>query len=142
VSQNKGLIRSILAGELDSRFVKLYLAANWVLMSLIIVVATMVSSLEMAFGILVGGVIANLNFVGLDRDCRRVVRWHSMAAYFGGMAVRMALIALAVTVVLLVFPRTVSPVGLFIGLSVGVINFYVLVLAMVIHRVRLKEEAV
>ncbi len=137
--KNKGLISSILQGELDRRFVRLYLSANWIMMSLITVTAVFFASSKLVAGILVGGIIASLNCIGLDRDCQRVARWRSMAAYYGGLAVRLGLITLAVTAVLLLFPETFSPVGLFIGLSVGIINFYLLVLAMVIHRVRFKE---
>jgi hypothetical protein len=53
--------------------------------------------------------------------------------------VRLGLIALAVLVALLIFPQYVSQVGLFVGLSVAVLNFYFWVLAMVIYRVRVKE---
>ncbi len=138
-TQTKGLVRSILAGQLDRRFIRLYLSANWILMGILVAVSTFLASTQFSAGILVGGIIANLNCIGLDRDCQRVARWRSMAAYYGGLAVRLGLITLAVTAVLLVFPEIFSPVGLFVGLSVGVINFYLLVLAMVIHRVRFKE---
>ncbi len=139
IRENKGIINSILRGELDRRFVRLYLTANWLMMFFIVSVSAFLMSSRFAIGVMVGGVIASLNCIGLDRDCQRVARWRSMAAYYGGLAVRMGLITLAVTFFLLVFPKVLSPVGLFVGLSVGIINFYLLVLAMVIHRVRFKE---
>jgi hypothetical protein len=133
------MIRAILGGDLDSRFVKLFLIANWILTGLLGLGACLVSTPQMAIGILTGGTIANLNCMGLNRDCQRVTRWRNRIAYGGGLIVRLSLIALAVLFALLVFPQFVSQVGLFIGLSVAVLNFYLLVVAMVIYRVRVKE---
>ena len=103
------------------------------------VVANMASSLDMVTGILAGGFVANLNCIGLERDCKRMVRWHTIIVYYGGLAVRLGLIILAVTAAFLIFPKLVSPIGFLIGLSVAVINFYILLLVMVIQRVRFKE---
>jgi hypothetical protein len=133
------MFKALINGNIDEHFVKYYKRANWILLCLMVAVASVVSSLDMVTGILVGGIIANLNCIGLDRDCRRMVRWHSMAAYYGGLAVRLGLITLAVIAAFLVFPKLVSPIGFFVGLSVVVINFYILLLAMVINRVCFKE---
>lgn len=133
------MFKALINGNIDEHFVKYYKRTNWILLCLMVTVASVVSSLDMVTGILVGGIIANLNCIGLDRDCRRMVRWHSMAAYYGGLAVRLGLITLAVIAAFLVFPKLVSPIGFFIGLSVVVINFYILLLAMVINRVCFKE---
>jgi len=133
------MLRTIISGNLDGQFLKYYMVANWILLGLMVAVASVVFSSNMAVGVLVGGIITNLNSIGLERDCRRTMRWHSKGPYYGGFAVRLGLITLAVLAALLIFPEVVSPVGLFIGLSVGVINFYILVLAMVIHRVHFKE---
>lgn len=132
-------IKAILTGNLDPAFIRLFMAANWITMAVLLVVSTLFSSSQIAAGILLGGIIANLNCIGLDKDCKRMVRWRSMAAYYAGMAVRMGLVALAVTVAILFMKEVFSPIGLFIGLSVAVINFYLLVIAMLIYRVKFKE---
>ncbi len=132
-------IKAILTGNLDPAFVRLFMAANWITMAVLLVVSTLFSSSQMAAGILLGGIIANLNCIGLDKDCKRMVRWRSMAAYYAGMAVRMGMVALAITVAILFLKEVFSPIGLFIGLSVAVINFYLLVIAMLIYRVKFKE---
>ncbi len=139
MSQRTVDIKAILTGNLDPAFVRLFMAANWITMAVLLVVSTLFSSSQMAAGILLGGIIANLNCIGLDKDCKRMVRWRSMAAYYAGMAVRMGLVALAVTVAILFMKEVFSPIGLFIGLSVAVINFYLLVIAMLIYRVKFKE---
>ena len=138
---DKMMLKAVVSGNLDRQFVKYYMIANWVLLGLMVAVVTVVSLSNMALGILIGGIISNLNSMGLEYDCRRVLCMHSRGIYYGGFAVRLGLITLAVLAALLVFPGVLSPVGLFIGLSVGVINFYILVLAMVIHRICVKETA-
>jgi len=131
--------KMVLRGNLDPAFIKLFNRANWILMVIMVAVAGTVASPKMAAGVLLGGLIANLNCAGLDKDCQRMLRWRHMGAYYGGMAVRMGLIALAITVAFLFFPGIFAPVGLFIGLSVAVVNFNIVTLAMVIYRARFKE---
>lgn len=133
------MLKMVLRGDLDPTFIKLFRGANWILMVLMVALAGTLSTPQMAAGVLLGGLIANLNCVGLDRDCQRMMRWRHMGAYYGGMAVRMGLIALSITLAFLYFPGKFSPVGLFIGLSVAVVNFNIVTLAMVIYRARFKE---
>lgn len=133
------MFKALISGNIDEYFIKYYKFANWILLVLMAVVANVVSSVDIVTGILAGGFIANLNCIGLERDCKRMVRWHTVIVYYGGLAVRLGLITLAVTAAFLIFPKLVSPIGFFIGLSVMVINFYILLLAMVIHRVCFKE---
>ncbi len=134
----KGLVQ-ILRGELEEDFIRFFIGAGWLSMALLALVTSFLYSNEAATGILLGGTISGLNSIGLEKDCRRAVRWGSMAAYFGGMSVRMALIALCVTVSFSFFREYFSPIGLFVGLSVGVVNFYILVLGMVAYKFRVKE---
>ncbi len=132
-------IRQVLRGELGDNFTRFFIAASWFLMAGAALVALLISSEKMSVGILIGGTISGLNYIGLEKDCRRTVRWGTIAAYFGGLAVRMALIALAVTIAFLFFRNFFSPIGLFIGLSIGIINFYILVLGMLAYKFRVKE---
>ena len=132
-------VKDILTGNLDFSFIRLYIGINWVILSLLIIGSIFLFKLNFTLGILLGGLLVNLNCVGLNRDCLRVVRWRSMAAYYAGMAVRMGIIALAVTVAMLFYKEYFSPVGLVLGLSVGVINFFLLVLGMLVYRVKFKE---
>lgn len=135
------MLTAIFKGEFDPGFTRLFTAANWVLLAVLVTMSGFLATPEMTSGILAGGIVANLNCLGLDRDCQRMVRWRSMGAYYAGMAVRMALVCLAVTVCLLFFGDYFSPVGIFIGLSVAVLNFYLIVLGMLFYRFRFKEAA-
>lgn len=134
-----GAIGKILSGQLEEDFLRHFRVANLLSTSLLVAGALVFSTPRTAWGILAGAVIATLNCIGLERDCFRVIRMKTVFAYYGGLAVRLALITLAVTVVFFVFPWLVSPVGLFIGLSVAVLNFYVLVIGVLVKRLRAKE---
>ena len=131
-------IRSLLKGELAEGLMTSFLRFNWIIGGL----AAMGFYLwrqDMFGGVVMGLLIANLNCLGLQRDCNRVVRWGNIFLYYGGLAVRMALITLAVTVIFLFLPVKISPVGLFIGLSVPVANFYLIVAMILFYKLRVKE---
>jgi hypothetical protein len=131
-------IRSLLKGELAEGLMTSFLRFNWIIGGL----AAMGFYLwrqDMFGGVVMGLLIANLNCLGLQRDCNRVVRWGNIFLYYGGLAVRMALITLAVTVIFLFLPVKISPVGLFIGLSVPVANFYLIVAMILFYKFRVKE---
>ena len=132
-------LKEILAGNLDPRFVRLLVKANWVTLAILSFSASVFSTKAMTIGILIGGLIANLNCMGLNRDCKRAFRFHNVGVYFAGMTVRMGFVTLAVLAAMTFLKEMLSPIGLFVGLSVAVINFYIIVLAMVIYRVRYKE---
>ncbi|MEF3168839.1 MAG: ATP synthase subunit I [Deltaproteobacteria bacterium] len=133
------MIRKVLRGDLDETFMLAFRAANLFLTSILVFGALIVASPRMACGILVGAVVATVNCIGLERDCWRVVRMRTLFAYYGGLAVRLGAVTLAVSASLLVLSEYVSPVGLFIGLSVTVVNFYILVAAVLVNRARTKE---
>lgn len=134
-------MKSILCGDLDQDFVKFFLIVNLALTLILSIIMYFLFSDKMAMGVLFGGAISNLNSSGLYRDCLRTVKWHTVFAYYAGLSVRMGLIALAVTVLMIFFKNLFSMVGLFVGLSVGVINFYILLALMLINRkVNLKKN--
>jgi hypothetical protein len=132
------MIRDILTGRIDEQFIKRFISVNWLIAGIMVFILFFVAN-NLAMGMAIGAIIANLNCMGLGRDCSKVIRWRNIFVYYAGLAVRLGLVALAVTAAFLMFPAYVSPVGLFLGLSVAVINFYIMVIVMVINRVRLKE---
>ncbi len=129
----------ILKGEFSDDFIRFFIGAGWCVVGLLAVSFFLFHSEKMAIGIIIGGVISGFNSIGLEKDCRRMVRWQSMAAYFAGLSVRMALITLGVSIAFLFLREYFSPVGLFIGLSAGVIIFYILVIGMIAYKLRMKE---
>jgi hypothetical protein len=127
-------MKSILSADLDLDFIKFFLVFNFILTLLISAFMYFVFSDKMAMGALFGGAISNLNCSGLYKDCIRTVKWQTIAAYYGGLAVRMGLIALAVIVLMIFLSNLFSFAGLFIGLSVGVINFYIIFFMMLLNK--------
>lgn len=127
-------MKSILCGDLDQGFVRFFLVFNFILTLCISSAMYFVFSDKMAMGALFGGAISNLNCSGLYKDCIRTVKWQTIAAYYGGLAVRMGLIALSVMVLMIFLPNIFSMPGLFIGLSVGVINFYIMFFIMLLNK--------
>ncbi len=134
----KTAIESLLKGELAEGLMTSFLRFNWVIGGLAAIDFYLWRE-DMFGGVVMGLLIANLNCLGLQRDCNRVVRWGNIFLYYGGLAVRMALITLAVTVIFLFLPIKISPVGLFIGLSVPVVNFYLIVAMILFYKFRVKE---
>ncbi|MGQ9744975.1 MAG: ATP synthase subunit I [Dissulfurimicrobium sp.] len=130
------MIRDIVTGRIDEQFIKRFIFLNWLIGGIMVFVLFFAAK-KLAIGMAIGAIIANLNCIGLARDCMKVIRWRNIFVYYAGLAVRLGLIALAVTAAFLMFPAYVSPVGLFLGLSVAIINFYIMVIVMVINRVRL-----
>lgn len=131
-------IKSLVRGELAEGLMTSFLRFNWILGGLA-AIGFYLWRQDMFWGVVMGLLIANLNCLGLQRDCNRVVRWGNIFLYYGGLAVRLALITLAVTVIFLFLPIKISPVGLFIGLSVPVINFYLMVAMILLYKFRVKE---
>jgi len=127
-------MKSILCGDLDQGFIKIFLVFNFLLTLLISLSMYFIFSDKMAMGALFGGAISNLNCSGLYKDCIRTVKWQTIAAYYGGLAVRMGLISLAVVVLMVFLSDIFSMVGLFTGLSVGVINFYIIFFIMLLNK--------
>lgn len=132
-------IKNLIAVRLDDGFVRHFLIVNWFIGAALMVILSFVTSEQISVGTAIGFAISSLNSVGLHKDCVRVMQYRSVYVYYGGLAVRIGLIALAVTVALLYLKSYVSPIGLFIGLSVPVINFYFLTISIVIKNFRYKE---
>ncbi len=132
----------ILRGDFDTDFITMFHWVNWALFVLLVLGALMFFDIRTAYGVFLGSFIATINCMGLHRDCSRLLRMRSMAAYFGGLAVRLGLIVLAVTVIFLFFKQFVSAIGFLIGLSVVIVNFYIWVLGIVIFKALGNKEAV
>ncbi len=133
-------IKNLIAGHFDDGFVCHFLIFNWLTGVVLIAILSFFTSEQIIVGTAIGFAIASLNSAGLHKDCLRVMRYSSVYVYYGGLAVRIGLIALVVTVALLYLKSYVSPIGLFIGLSVPVINFYLLTLLVVITTFRYKYK--
>ncbi len=134
-------VAEILHGDFDVDFISIFHRINLLLLAVMVLAAGGFWGAKVALGVLLGAGLATVNCWGLDRDCNRLMRWRSMAAYYGGFAVRLGLVVLAVTVIFLFFPHFVSVVGFLVGLSVVIVNFYIWVLGILVFRVLGTKEA-
>jgi len=135
-------IAQILKGDFDTDFITMFHWVNWAIFIVLVIGALLFFDMRTVYGVFLGSFIATINCIGLHKDCSRLLRMRSMAAYFGGLAVRLGLIVLAVTVIFLFFKQFVSTIGFLVGLSVVIVNFYIWVLGILIFKVLGNREAV
>ena len=123
-------------GDLDEKFVKRFLAGTWLMLAAFIAAGNIFWSEQGTLGIIVGGVLANLNCLGIYRDIFRMVRAQHRIVYFASMLGRLLIIALVVLIVLKKFPGRVSVPGMITGFSVVPATFLMVVIQMQIGRFR------
>ncbi len=85
-------------------------------------------------GILLGGIIACVNVLGTLRDTNRIVKYKTTFVYYIGVIGRLILSVLIIVTFFRKFPGSFSIPGIFIGLSVVPITFFLLVFqAILLH---------
>lgn len=91
---------------------------SWVVLAVFWLASWLIFSLELAWGVLAGGLLANSSFILLKRDLTRLLQGELAAVkarFFIKYYARLALIA--VIIFLVIKYRTVHVIGLLIGLS-------------------------
>lgn len=121
-------------GELDEGLANRFLIGNWFILVALLAGANIWWSPEGVRGIALGGLVAALNAVGVLRDTKRIVKWRSQTVYFIGMVTRLLLAIIVISTFVLKFPGKFSLVGIFVGVSVVPITFFLLVIQMKLIR--------
>jgi len=96
---------------------------NWIILGALLLLSLLWHSIEVALGVLSGGLLAIIGFLWLYRSLQRTLGEPSSASAKGfqfGYLVRLG--ALSGAVFLLIVKAKVHPVALTVGLSVVVIN--------------------
>lgn len=130
----------IWVGDVDEALGKRFLIAIWVILLALVAAGNLFWTSKGVHGILLGGVVAGINALGIWRDTRRLVRLRNMAIYFIGWTARMVLAILIIATLVIKFPDTFSLPGIFIGITVVPITFLVLVFQMQLIRKRKKKK--
>ena len=117
-------------GDIDEGLGKRFLISIWIVLLALVAGANLFWTSEGVHGIILGGVVAAVNVIGVRRDTGRILKWRSRAVYFIGWIARMPLTVLVIGTFLLKFPETFSLPGVFIGISVVPITFLILVFQM------------
>ncbi len=114
------------SGKLEEGLGPRFILGNWLMLVVFFAFSNFIGTPAITRGILLGGVVANLNCMGILRDVKRLVRWRRQFVYFFGMITRMILIALVLGILLVKFSGKISVIGVFLGVSVVPATFLVL----------------
>ena len=109
--------------------------ANWIVFAILFIPALIFAPLKFALGILLGGFISILNFYWMERGLRGI--FTNTAGNVKGQVLVNIIIRLALTAVVLYFliaDDTVNVIGLFIGLSVVVINIIITMITITVKK--------
>ena len=127
-------------GNIDKGLAKRFIIACWAMLVVVTAAANICWTPEGVKGILLGGIIANLNIIGTFRDTSRIVKFKTALVYYVGVLARLILTCIIILTFLKKFPGTFSIPGIFIGLSVVPLSFFLLVFQALLTRRKIEAE--
>jgi hypothetical protein len=130
----------IWVGDVDEGLGKRFLIAIWVVLLALVAAGNIFWTSAGVHGIILGGVVAGINSLGIWRDTKRLVKWKNLAIYFIGWTARMILAILVIATLVIKFPDKFSLPGIFIGITVVPITFLILVIQMQLIRKKDKQS--
>ncbi len=126
-------------GRIDKGLGRRFIITCWAMLMVELAAANIWWTPQGTKGILLGGIIANLNLIGTFRDTNRIVKFKTALVYYIGVLTRLVLTGLVIVTFLKKFPGSFSILGIFIGLSVVPIAFFLLVFQAILTRKRFEE---
>ncbi len=126
-------------GDIDKGLVKRFMLACWAMLAVEVAAANIWASPEVVKGVLLGGVLANLNIIGTFRDTTRMVKLKTAIVYYIGVFARLAVAGLIVYTFLKKFPGSFSVIGILIGVSTVPLAYFILVFQIMLTRRRLEK---
>ncbi len=127
-------------GDIDKGLGKRFMLACWAMLALEVAAANIWWTPQGVKGILLGGIIANLNIIGTFRDTHRIVKFKTAIVYYVGVLTRLILAGVIIVTFLKKFPGSFSILGIFIGISVVPIAFFLLVFQTLLTRKRIEGQ--
>lgn len=127
-------------GNIDKGLAKRFMIACWAMLVVVTAAANIWWTPEEVKGILLGGIIANLNIIGTFRDTNRIVKFKTAIVYYVGVLARLILAGIIILTFLKKFPGAFSIPGIFIGLSVVPLAFFLLVFQAWLTRSKIETE--
>ncbi len=121
-------------GNLDKDLGKRFILACWAMLALEVAAANIWWSPQGVKGILLGGIIANINIIGVFRDTHRIVKFKTATVYYIGVITRLILAGVILVTFLKKFPGSFSILGIFIGISSVPIAFFLMVFQIVLTK--------
>ncbi len=121
-------------GNIDEGLGKRFIIACWAMLAIEVAAANLWWNPQGVKGILLGGIIANINILGTFRDTNRIVKFRTTLVYYIGVLTRLVLTGIIIFTFIKKFPESFSFLGIFIGLSVVPIAFLLMVFQAVLTR--------
>ncbi len=126
-------------GKIDKGLGKRFMLACWAMLAVEMAAANIWGSPALVKGILLGGVVANLNIIGTFRDTNRMVRLKTTLVYYIGVLSRLILAGVIFYTFLKKFPGSFSIIGILIGVSTVPLAYSILVFQIILTRRRLEK---
>ncbi len=114
-------------GDIDKGLGKRFMIACWAMLAVEVAAANIWWNPTGVKGILLGGIVANLNIIGTFQDTQRIVKFRAALVYYIGVLLRLILAGIIIITFLKKFPGSFSILGIFMGLSVVPLAFFILV---------------
>ncbi len=127
-------------GDIDKSLGKRFMLACWAMLALEVAAANIWWTPQGVKGILLGGIIANINIIGTFRDTHRIVKFKTAVVYYIGVLTRLILAGVIIVTFLKKFPGSFSILGIFIGISVVPIAFFLMVFQTLLTRKRIEAQ--
>ncbi len=127
-------------GKLDKNLGKRFILTCWAMLALEIAAANLWWTPQGVKGILLGGIIANINLFGVFRDTHRIVKYNTAAVYYIGVLARLVLAGIILVTFLKKFPGSFSILGIFVGISSVPLAFFLMLFQMLLTRKRMGEH--
>ena len=127
-------------GDIDKGLGKRFMLTCWAMLALEVAAANIWWTPQGVKGILLGGIIANINIIGTFRDTHRIVKFKTAVVYYIGVLTRLILAGVIIVTFLKKFPGSFSILGIFIGISVVPIAFFLMVFQTLLTRKRIEAQ--
>ena len=109
--------------EIQQRIIHFVTRANWILSAVVSILGFILSPLDVAYGILFGGLLVTINFHLLAKTLKNALTPHHLASHNMILAkYYLRFLASGFIIFVLIAGHIVHPVGLVIGLSLVVFS--------------------
>ena len=127
-------------GDIDKGVGKRFIITSWAMLAVLVAAANIWWTPEGVKGILLGGMIANLNLFGTFRDTNRIVKFRTALVYYIGVLTRLILTGVVLVTFIKKFPETFSYLGIFIGLSTVPMTFFLMVFQILLRKLTMGDQ--
>ncbi len=115
--------------DTELEFTRSFFRRNWLILGLAVIGGQVFGSTPVASGILAGGLVTLASFYWLSRSLKKLLGPGAGGSKFAMQLLSMLkILIIALVLLLLILNFNIDPIGLLIGLSVIVVNVFVVVI--------------